>query len=1102
MKNFTRVLSVLLVCAMIVPMGIVNVFAETPELTNWYTMAGKYSASTHSIIAPKKDDYQIKTEGFTFTETEDRGVSVVTPDYETFNGAYGASVVTSKTPTALDGLTVVIEPDEFDFTIDSNNSSNSLCVLWTEDPITELAGFDDVAKSYNTGLSDAVKAYANGLRHLIPVVDGATPGVPVANADEANITGKALYISVANSYGEYDGSKTASNVNIVYYDGSYINQNDGHPGYRWTFTSRNSPQDPKGDSSGISSRFMEIDLTYGLVVNVRADETHGYIVNINGTDYYKGKRGAGDTIETPVVAYYPDANVDGTSHMALNDDDYATKSEKYLNSMTFARNDIDLTGLREASEGYLTVGAVSINDRYITDHNCNYTLSYVNTIPAADWKGETFPADHEHDYETETIDATCTEDGAKVHRCGCGSVYSDRIAALGHDMILDEEKSYDPTCTKKGREVKDCSRCDHHTDVWVTELGHDMDDWYVTTVATAEADGVKTSDCTRCDYSETKSYKYSGLDDVIEDWEITATNGITAVPGMEEAQMVDAVLNEDGSILVKDYSLMSGLNASYNTVTKAINKHKTSINGFNATVTPVALNDSFTEQYPEILSFALTNIYDKYNYATEFAAGNATKNLPEYYVGVPANEVYRYGNIWGDSTKTDTIKEYTLSFTLMDYMPLNGNAMGTPDDGYYDIVFWSCRSGGNHWCDKVVYLDFPIKMGDPITFETFYETDPETGNKYLSAGLNIDWENYANIFDMGDIVNSQSEDAIYSFVVAAHSPMLANPDNSAESLSASSFVINSICGESAVEFDGYAMSSRYNDDFTEILPLDPPHTHEDVTNNNWVVMAAPTCTQNGVEAKFCTLCGTSVETQEILANGTHTPGEEWETVTEPDYFEKGEEVLKCVECGEVVDSRAIDVLDYENPFGDVKASHWFASTVEYCVKRGYVSGMTPTTFVPNGNITRAQFLVMLAALDGVDLDAYAGKDAGFTDVKSSHWFNEEVCWAVENGITSGISETKFGPNNKITRAQLARFFYVYSEKNGIAVDGREDLTAFPDASKVQAWAKEPVEWAVAAGIINGVAKDGKNYLDPNGTATRAQATVMFKAFDDFRGLNK
>ena len=162
--------------------------------------------------------------------------------------------------------------------------------------------------------------------------------------------------------------------------------------------------------------------------------------------------------------------------------------------------------------------------------------------------------------------------------------------------------------------------------------------------------------------------------------------------------------------------------------------------------------------------------------------------------------------------------------------------------------------------------------------------------------------------------------------------------------------------------------------------------------------------------------------------------------------------------------------------------------------------MTETTFAPNDKLTRAQFLTILAKLDGVDLTKYDTANAGFADVKTSHWYNEVVCWAVEKGITSGISATQFGPNNNVTRAQLARFFYVYCEKNSISIDGRADISVFPDAGKVAEWAQTPIAWAVNAGLISGVKKDGANYLDPNGTATRAQATVMFKAFDAFRGI--
>ena len=199
-------------------------------------------------------------------------------------------------------------------------------------------------------------------------------------------------------------------------------------------------------------------------------------------------------------------------------------------------------------------------------------------------------------------------------------------------------------------------------------------------------------------------------------------------------------------------------------------------------------------------------------------------------------------------------------------------------------------------------------------------------------------------------------------------------------------------------------------------------------------------------------------------------------------------------CG-MIPMAAIAEDTAELPFTDVKDSHWFYDAVKYCVDNGYIKGMTETTFEPNSNLTRAQFVTILAGVDGADLSVYDGKDSGFEDVKPSHWWNKVVCWAVENEITSGISETEFGPNVEVTRSQLARFFYVYTEKTGGDVSGAADVSAYPDAGKVQEWAKEGIVWAVDAGLISGVAKNGANYLDPNGKATRAQAAVMFTKYD-------
>ncbi len=259
------------------------------------------------------------------------------------------------------------------------------------------------------------------------------------------------------------------------------------------------------------------------------------------------------------------------------------------------------------------------------------------------------------------------------------------------------------------------------------------------------------------------------------------------------------------------------------------------------------------------------------------------------------------------------------------------------------------------------------------------------------------------------------------------------------------------------------------------------------------VTTEPTCGAEGVTTYTCE-CGDSY-TEAIEATGEHNHAE-WIVDTEPTYDSYGLEFSICTVCGFIAYNE-LPILEYVNPFKDVKESHWFYDAVEFCVKKGIVKGMSDDTFAPNKNLTRAEFLMMLAKADGADLTQYENTDSGFEDVRPNHWFNKVVCWAVENGYTSGLSETKFGPNNNITRSQLARFFYVYFEKNGKDVSDSADLSAFTDADKVQSWAEVSVKWAVARGFISGV-KEG--VLEPNGNATRAQAArIMMLVYEaDFK----
>ncbi len=185
------------------------------------------------------------------------------------------------------------------------------------------------------------------------------------------------------------------------------------------------------------------------------------------------------------------------------------------------------------------------------------------------------------------------------------------------------------------------------------------------------------------------------------------------------------------------------------------------------------------------------------------------------------------------------------------------------------------------------------------------------------------------------------------------------------------------------------------------------------------------------------------------------------------------------------------------PFDDLVDGAWYMEGIEYCYDYGIVNGMTETTFVPNGTLTRAQFVQMLAGLDVADLSEYEEAESGFEDVSVGAWYNAAVCWAKENEYAAGVSETSFAPNDPVTREQLARFFYTYGlsyVELGFDMSASDDLSAFEDADSVSEWALEGVQWCVAAGIISGMTE---STIAPRETATRAQACRMIMCFDEY-----
>ncbi|MBE6574049.1 MAG: hypothetical protein E7652_06625 [Ruminococcaceae bacterium] len=187
--------------------------------------------------------------------------------------------------------------------------------------------------------------------------------------------------------------------------------------------------------------------------------------------------------------------------------------------------------------------------------------------------------------------------------------------------------------------------------------------------------------------------------------------------------------------------------------------------------------------------------------------------------------------------------------------------------------------------------------------------------------------------------------------------------------------------------------------------------------------------------------------------------------------------------------------DNEFRFPDVaNEKAWYYDEVYYCEDNGYITGTDKGTFNPNGNLTREQFVVILARVSGADLSKYI--NSKFADVKATAWYAPSVIWANEEGYVNGVGDgTKFGVGQNMTREQLATMFFRYAKANGVNVEGKADLSDFADAAKVGSWAKEACEWAVKSELIGSTSTTAKT-LAPQMAVTRGQAAKIFMSYDN------
>ena len=180
------------------------------------------------------------------------------------------------------------------------------------------------------------------------------------------------------------------------------------------------------------------------------------------------------------------------------------------------------------------------------------------------------------------------------------------------------------------------------------------------------------------------------------------------------------------------------------------------------------------------------------------------------------------------------------------------------------------------------------------------------------------------------------------------------------------------------------------------------------------------------------------------------------------------------------------------PFTDIDG-HWAKGSIEWAADQGLVGGIGDGKYAPDVTISRSMMATVLWRLDGA---SPMEVETPFTDL-TQNWYQDAVEWAYLNGIVNGSSPTTFNPDGLLTREQAATFFYRYAKYKSYTTYRSANLSAYPDAAKVSSWALDAVAWSNAEGLITGANVNGVVTLSPDVHSDRAQLAVLLQRFSAF-----
>ena len=190
--------------------------------------------------------------------------------------------------------------------------------------------------------------------------------------------------------------------------------------------------------------------------------------------------------------------------------------------------------------------------------------------------------------------------------------------------------------------------------------------------------------------------------------------------------------------------------------------------------------------------------------------------------------------------------------------------------------------------------------------------------------------------------------------------------------------------------------------------------------------------------------------------------------------------------GAVLIESAVSQMD-GHLFTDVSSTAWYAAAVAYVHEQGWMTGTSSNRFSPYLPISRSMAATILHRLAG---SPQAGVPA-FPDVEDNTWYTQAVAWAAEEGVVLGYDDGTFGPQDPVTREQLAALLYRYARYQGYDTSGRAGLSGYADAGQVSPYARTAMAWAVNTGLLTGRTQ---TTLVPGGTATRAELAVILERF--------